>query len=1173
MAVQSQHIYDEVDLQQSTTGAEEGNSDGKSKSKSKMSKMKGLFKFKWKKKKPSKTFTETSIALERKISVRKSRQELIDRGVLKDFPEYESNDVNRPKAPPVNNGHHAPLNADRVPEMPVFQGECDLKGNSLKFSGDERRNRTQSDSCRTNREPLDVDSHARFSMDIDPRNRIPSDFDKKKASLQRGLQLNDRYRREERRDSKDDKERKDEKTERDIRERKDREERESRNLDEKERRDRDERERKVRDEREPRDLNERERRDREERERRERDNRERRDRDEKDRRSGDNREWRDRNEREKRDRDEKERRDRDEKERRDRDEKERRDRDEKERRDRDEKEKRDRDEKEKRNRDEKERRDRDEKGRRDRDEKERRDRDEKERRDRDEKERRDRDEKERRDRDEKERRDRDEKERRDRDEKERRDRDERERRDRDERERRDRDKREKVRREWDDKDRREDQDVRVELEWREIRDNRKDKGEREDRDRKEASTEKDIRANRNEKEPKDQLERREKPMPQQLQEDSRIVANPETDKNKRVRLDREVDPRNSLPRYSLHVEVKERQESAGVRHSLDPRLMQDSQQDPPLPKHALLPPKFSAGLPIEFPTSPTPTASSSSTSSSSSSDSVSSSAETAVARPPRTISLMVDTLPRTPLAAATPAEPDTPPPIPPHAKQPPLPPPKPTNRNSNPVPLASSLNRGSHVRQPCYWTSWQQQSELALHLSLPVYLCHRARQTCTEHLPPVSSVIVVPAPTKRSPPTPPKRMTPVTKRQSSDLTPPSQAPESSTVGPPCAAVLPPAVLKSENGEEKKNPAAPQMSVEPALSPPSHIPPSPPGVKSLEPSSAPSTGPVPTVKFDTPTAEPPNQLSVVPLHIRIQRALTSSGPAQPNPGSAQRAHSLLFESPPDVITEAGGNVRYSLPVTIEPIRLPEDDDFDMEEELRKLQPPRAPRQLELEPRSRRALIGDPRVTVIPERADQEESEEREEESDSDGPILYREDDADDDEEVPIGGLASRVKRKDTLALKLEKKEKQERAEMEAQGNDDGMSWNSREQWLAVRNKIGTTLGRRLSQRPTVEELEQRNILQAKNEADRRLERSEIKRRLTRKLSQRPTVTELRDRKILRFHEYVECTHAEDYDRRADKPWTKLTPADKAAIRKELNEFKNSEMEVHEESKMYTRFHRP
>uniref|UniRef100_A0A3Q4BHJ0 Phosphatase and actin regulator 4 n=1 Tax=Mola mola TaxID=94237 RepID=A0A3Q4BHJ0_MOLML len=115
--------------------------------------------------------------------------------------------------------------------------------------------------------------------------------------------------------------------------------------------------------------------------------------------------------------------------------------------------------------------------------------------------------------------------------------------------------------------------------------------------------------------------------------------------------------------------------------------------------------------------------------------------------------------------------------------------------------------------------------------------------------------------------------------------------------------------------------------------------------------------------------------------------------------------------------------------------------------------------------------------------------------------------------------------------------------------------------------------RLSQRPTAEELEQRNILQAKNEADRRLERSEIKRRLTRKLSQRPTVAELQARKILRFHEYVESTHAHDYDRRADKPWTKLTPADKAAIRKELNEFKSSEMEVHEESRIYTRFHRP
>uniref|UniRef100_A0A4W6EVD9 Phosphatase and actin regulator n=1 Tax=Lates calcarifer TaxID=8187 RepID=A0A4W6EVD9_LATCA len=111
----------------------------------------------------------------------------------------------------------------------------------------------------------------------------------------------------------------------------------------------------------------------------------------------------------------------------------------------------------------------------------------------------------------------------------------------------------------------------------------------------------------------------------------------------------------------------------------------------------------------------------------------------------------------------------------------------------------------------------------------------------------------------------------------------------------------------------------------------------------------------------------------------------------------------------------------------------------------------------------------------------------------------------------------------------------------------------------------SLFRRLSQRPTTEELEQRNILKQKNEAEEQEAKQEIKRRLSRKLSVRPTVAELVARRILRFNEYVEVTDAKDYDRRADKPWTRLTPADKAAIRKELNEFKSREMEVHEESK--------
>ena len=49
-----------------------------------------------------------------------------------------------------------------------------------------------------------------------------------------------------------------------------------------------------------------------------------------------------------------------------------------------------------------------------------------------------------------------------------------------------------------------------------------------------------------------------------------------------------------------------------------------------------------------------------------------------------------------------------------------------------------------------------------------------------------------------------------------------------------------------------------------------------------------------------------------------------------------------------------------------------------------------------------------------------------------------------------------------------------------------------------------------------------------------------------LSQRPTVEELRLAKILiRFCDYVEVSDAQDYDRRADKPWTRLTAADKAS----------------------------
>uniref|UniRef100_A0A8C9QAU6 Phosphatase and actin regulator n=1 Tax=Spermophilus dauricus TaxID=99837 RepID=A0A8C9QAU6_SPEDA len=193
------------------------------------------------------------------------------------------------------------------------------------------------------------------------------------------------------------------------------------------------------------------------------------------------------------------------------------------------------------------------------------------------------------------------------------------------------------------------------------------------------------------------------------------------------------------------------------------------------------------------------------------------------------------------------------------------------------------------------------------------------------------------------------------------------------------------------------------------------------------------------------------------------------------------------------------------------------------------------------------------------------------SDSDGPILYTDDDEEEDEDEDGSGesaLASKIRRRDTLAIKLGNRPSKKELE-----DKNILQRTSEEERQELRHQIGTKLVRRLSQRPTTEELEQRNILRQKNEEEEQEAKMELKRRLSRKLSLRPTVAELQARRILRFNEYVEVTDSPDYDRRADKPWARLTPADKAAIRKELNEFKSTEMEVHEESRQFTRFHRP
>ncbi|XP_042353432.1 LOW QUALITY PROTEIN: phosphatase and actin regulator 1-like [Plectropomus leopardus] len=193
-----------------------------------------------------------------------------------------------------------------------------------------------------------------------------------------------------------------------------------------------------------------------------------------------------------------------------------------------------------------------------------------------------------------------------------------------------------------------------------------------------------------------------------------------------------------------------------------------------------------------------------------------------------------------------------------------------------------------------------------------------------------------------------------------------------------------------------------------------------------------------------------------------------------------------------------------------------------------------------------------------------------------PSMYKDEDDDvddeeddDDDDIFTSTLAQKVLRKDSLAIKLSNRPSKRELE-----EKNILPMQTDEERLESRQQIGTKLTRRLSQRPTAEELEQRNILKPRNEQEEMEEKREIKRRLTRKLSQRPTVEELRQAKILiRFSDYVEVSDAQDYDRRADKPWTRLTAADKAAIRKELNDFKSNEMEVHESSRHLTRFHRP
>jgi len=199
-----------------------------------------------------------------------------------------------------------------------------------------------------------------------------------------------------------------------------------------------------------------------------------------------------------------------------------------------------------------------------------------------------------------------------------------------------------------------------------------------------------------------------------------------------------------------------------------------------------------------------------------------------------------------------------------------------------------------------------------------------------------------------------------------------------------------------------------------------------------------------------------------------------------------------------------------------------------------------------------------------------------------PILYRDDDQ--------GEQGTNMNSKDTLSIKINqrptKQELIDRSVLFQLSKERELSRSmtgaqlyksifkmSEDERRLDRSIIGAKLIRRLSLRPTAEELLERNILKKTSDQQREQEKEEKKKYLLRKLSFRPSVDELKTRKIIKFNDYIEVTPCHEYDRRADKPWTRLTPKDKANIRKELNDYKSSEMDVHDESRHLTRFHRP
>ncbi|KAI8899532.1 hypothetical protein BC833DRAFT_360942 [Globomyces pollinis-pini] len=176
-----------------------------------------------------------------------------------------------------------------------------------------------------------------------------------------------------------------------------------------------------------------------------------------------------------------------------------------------------------------------------------------------------------------------------------------------------------------------------------------------------------------------------------------------------------------------------------------------------------------------------------------------------------------------------------------------------------------------------------------------------------------------------------------------------------------------------------------------------------------------------------------------------------------------------------------------------------------------------------------------------------------------------------------------KKKDTLARKISlRPSKDDLKNRNILKGESEMEETIEEESFESKKKV---LKGCLKKRPEKAQLEQQNILKSTGNAavspallnaQEQLKRSILEDTLSAKIRDRPAVEELQAAKILIWSETVEVLptfRKSEYNRKPDATATfkNLTQQMKVEIREELNQFKKSEMEIHEESANNTCFH--